>query len=96
MANDARKAYPEFDQQKNIWYTGKCIDGTRLEGEPVDWEEVWNKYVDEDQDRSWNVPGLEITMEEGPEGNSMKIVITMGATKLGASALALAAMASLY
>jgi len=103
---DVRKQYPAIDEMRDTWFTGKCMgDGSRLPGEPMDWEAVMKKYFEEDEDRRMGPitvdmedgkarvqgPGFEITMTEGEDGNMMRIVMD-SATKLAASAIALASL----
>lgn len=107
VIEDVRKAYPQFDNDMNVWFSGKCITD-RVPGEPVDWEKVMDKYFDGDMDRMWDgmMDGVDVEMNDNGmsisgEGFSIemyedeegrKMTITMGATTLAASALSLAAM----
>jgi len=105
VLDDVRRVYPEIDNDNSMWISAKCID-ERLAGEPMDWEAAIEKYMGGDDDM-WAVDGVDfvmednfmgvymdgmsIEMEESDDGKSMRIM--MGATKVGASLLALAASA---
>lgn len=87
-------------------------DGSRLPGEPADWEKTLEMLREHDEDRNdsdWPFSiemgdnqvhiegdGFMIHMEDGEDGSERMQIILESATKLTASALTLATMASLY
>lgn len=84
-------------------------DGSRLPGEPADWEKTLEMMREHDSDRNDSPitfeigdnqvhiegDGFMIHMEDGEDGSERMQIILESATKLAASALTLATIASL-
>lgn len=51
MMEYARKEYPDFEKESNVWFKGSCIDG-RIPGEVPDWDDFMKKMMS-DEDWDW-------------------------------------------